>query len=83
MSEGLTKNDSQVLISGGNIKIVWDAEGLHIFWNNSELTKGDGLISLLRARGVTLLSNKASWSILNRTDNSLKLKLVFDEVLSS
>ncbi len=83
MSEGLTKNDSQVLISGGNIKIVWDARGLHIFWNNSELTTGEGLISLLRARGVTLFSNKASWSILNRADNSLRLRLVFDEILSN
>ncbi len=83
MKDKTVVGDTQISICRDKLRVSWDGKNLHIYWDNSELTKGEGFISILRSRGVVLYSNNANWSVLNKGDNSFKLNLSFAEIPSN
>lgn len=68
------------MISKGRMKIVCSNCGVHIFWNNLEITQGIGLNVAINTIGLWTDSAKSDWQILEKGKDCLKIKVIFRDL---
>jgi len=68
------------MIEIGNIKVACSDLGIKLYWNNIEVTSGVGLNVSINTLGLWTDSSNADWVILDQRDNSLKVKVTFNEL---
>lgn len=78
---GLVESYRREAISKGGLKIVYgQKEGLGIFWKARELTQKPGLNCAVHTLGFWTDSSKADWQLIEKKENSLKIKIFFNEL---
>jgi len=74
------KDMRRFIISSGKIKISLSGVGVDLFSEETRLTSGAGLSIGINTLGIWTDSTRADWIVLDKTDVSLRLKVVFHEL---
>ncbi|MFC1709626.1 B12-binding domain-containing radical SAM protein [Candidatus Omnitrophota bacterium] len=67
-------------IEKNGIKLICSAREIHIFWNGLEVTRWPGLNIGIDSLGTWTDSTKADWQIIEKKDDSLKIRIVFRDL---
>ncbi|MBM3252181.1 MAG: hypothetical protein FJZ11_05340, partial [Candidatus Omnitrophica bacterium] len=65
------------MITKGRTKISYSANGIKIFWENTEMTKPPGLNVAVNTVGIWTNATEADWQILDKGEDYFKFKIVF------
>lgn len=68
------------MITKENIKVVCSTAGVKLYWKDIEVTSGAGLNVGINTLGLWTDSSKAEWKILDKRENGLTVKVVFNEL---